>query len=54
MKPFADFNTAEDFWAIYQYLKRPNQLSTGTTLHLFVKGVSPMWEDEANKNGGRW
>lgn len=26
----------------------------GTILHLFVEGVKPMWEDEANKNGGRW
>lgn len=20
----------------------------------FVEGIKPMWEDEANKNGGRW
>ena len=25
-----------------------------TDIHLFVEGVKPMWEDESNKNGGRW
>ena len=39
---------------LYSSLKRPSQLATGTFLQLFIDGVKPMWEDEANKEGGRW
>lgn len=23
-------------------------------IHLFKKGIKPMWEDPANKKGGKW
>ncbi len=55
---------AEEFWQIFSFLKRPDQLPQGTNIQLvrftviivrqFVDGIKPMWEDEANKNGGRW
>jgi translation initiation factor 4E len=50
----AKFGSAEEFWQIYSFLKRPDQLPQGTNMQLFVDGIKPMWEDEANKNGGRW
>lgn len=26
----------------------------GSDYSLFKKGIMPMWEDQANKRGGRW
>mmetsp|Transcript_34785 Transcript_34785/g.33912 ORF Transcript_34785/g.33912 Transcript_34785/m.33912 type:complete len:96 (-) Transcript_34785:211-498(-) len=26
----------------------------GTTLHIFIEGIKPAWEDENCKEGGRW
>ena len=47
------FRTVEDFWGYYQHMVRPEQLPTGTDFFLFQEGIKPMWEDPANKNGGR-
>ena len=54
IKPLATFGTVEDFWAVYQHLLRPDKVEARTCYHLFQEGVQPMWEDEANKEGGRW
>ena len=54
MKPIADVETVEDFWAVYQYLIKPNEARWKTCYHFFQKGVKPLWEDEANIKGGRW
>lgn len=53
LKKIADFNTAEEFWGIYQHMKRPNSLPRGCEFFLFQKGIKPLWEDEANFGGGR-
>ena len=29
-------------------------MKQGTDYSLFKKGIRPMWEDDANKRGGRW
>lgn len=52
----------EDFWSIYDFLIRPTQCMPDTEIKLvsltanlkFLEGVKPMWEDENNKQGGRW
>jgi len=54
VKNVASFHTSDELWGIYCYLNKPNSLQTGSSYHLFEKGVKPMWEDEVNKNGGRW
>ena len=54
MEALAHFNTAEDFWAIYQHLLKPDNTTTKCCYHVFQKGIKPIWEDEANKDGGRW
>lgn len=54
IKPLATFETVEDFWAVYQHLKRPEAVETKTCYHLFQEGIKPMWEDKNNQNGGRW
>lgn len=48
------FASVEQFWANYGYLVRPGDLAGHTDIHLFKDGIKPMWEDEANKDGGKW
>uniref|UniRef100_A0A1A9WX13 eIF-4F 25 kDa subunit n=1 Tax=Glossina brevipalpis TaxID=37001 RepID=A0A1A9WX13_9MUSC len=48
------FDTAEDFWSLYNHIKPPSDIKIGSDYSLFKKGIRPMWEDAANKKGGRW
>nr|QBH73400.1 eukaryotic translation initiation factor 4e [Liposcelis bostrychophila] len=48
------FDTIEDFWSLYNHIKTASELRQGCDYSLFKKGVRPMWEDSANKQGGRW
>lgn len=48
------FDTAEDFWSLYNHIKMASDLHQGCDYSLFKKGIRPMWEDDANKQGGRW
>ncbi|VVC88521.1 eukaryotic translation initiation factor 4E-1A-like [Leptidea sinapis] len=48
------FDTVEDFWCLYHHIKLPTELRQGNDYAVFKKGVRPMWEDDANKMGGRW
>jgi len=48
------FDTVEDFWSVYNHIKPPSEISVGNDYSIFKKGIRPMWEDNANKNGGRW
>jgi translation initiation factor 4E len=50
----ASLSSAESFWSIYSHLKRPSLLPTVSDYHIFKKGIRPVWEDEANKRGGKW
>ena len=53
VKKIAEFETIEDFWAIFQHLRKPDSCKQGIEFQLFKVPIKPMWEDEANKNGGR-
>lgn len=53
-REITSFNTVEDFWSLYNHIKLPSQLRMGCDYSLFKKGVMPMWEDKANRAGGRW
>jgi translation initiation factor 4E len=44
----------EDFFGIYQHLKRPSTLPLVSDYHIFKKGIRPVWEDDENKRGGKW
>lgn len=48
------FGTVEDFWRLFNNIHPPSCLDVRSNYHVFVEGVEPMWEHEANKNGGRW
>lgn len=54
LHPIASVETVEQFFAVYQHLKRPSDLPLVSDYHLFKKGVRPIWEDEENKAGGKW
>lgn len=53
IKHIASVATVEEFWSVYVHLQRVSQLAPMTDYHLFQQGVQPMWEDDANKHGGR-
>lgn len=54
LKPIGTFNTAEDFWSIYEHMKRPSALPRGCEFFLFKEGIKPLWEDKQNIGGGRF
>ena len=53
IKKLAEFETLEDFWSIFQYLKKPDDCKQAIEFQLFKSPIKPMWEDENNKDGGR-
>lgn len=48
------FDTVEDFWSLYNHIRVASELKQGNDYSLFKKNIRPMWEDAANKRGGRW
>ena len=53
VKKIADFETIEDFWAIFQHLRKPDSCRSGIEFLLFKENIKPIWEDENNKKGGK-
>ncbi|KAG6831669.1 hypothetical protein H0H87_004455 [Tephrocybe sp. NHM501043] len=49
-----EFDTVEEFCRYMNWLKPPSKLERNSNYHLFKSGIKPMWEDEANANGGKW
>ncbi|KAI6899942.1 IF4E-domain-containing protein [Hortaea werneckii] len=54
IKPLCRIPTAQAFWQVYSHLKYPSALPTVSDYHLFKEGIRPVWEDEENKQGGKW
>jgi Eukaryotic initiation factor 4E len=54
IKIVASVKTVEEFWGVYDYLKRPNALPTTTDYHFFRSHIKPTWEDKGNEKGGKW
>lgn len=54
IKKVGEFDTAEEFWGYYQHIRRPDSLPKSCEFFLFKSGIKPLWEDEANKGGGRF
>ena len=50
----AAFSTSEEFWTLYTHLRRPSILPHVSDYHFFKEGIRPVWEDEENRNGGKW
>jgi len=54
LKLIGKFGTCEQFWSLYSHMVKPGELASHSDFHLFKMGIKPMWEDEANKFGGKW
>uniref|UniRef100_A0A096N7Z8 Eukaryotic translation initiation factor 4E family member 2 n=1 Tax=Papio anubis TaxID=9555 RepID=A0A096N7Z8_PAPAN len=50
----SSLSQVEQFWRFYSHMVRPGDLTGHSDFHLFKEGIKPMWEDDANKNGGKW
>jgi translation initiation factor 4E len=51
--PLCRFSSIEEFWAVFVHLKHPSLLPHVSDYHFFREGIRPVWEDEANKKGGK-
>ncbi|XP_041975949.1 eukaryotic translation initiation factor 4E1-like [Aricia agestis] len=47
------FDTVEDYWRLYHWMKRPSELVFGQDYAVFRGDITPMWEHPANRRGGR-
>ena len=54
IKKIGSFRTAEEFWGYYQHIRRPDSLPKCCEFLLFKSGIRPVWEDSANRGGGRF
>ncbi|KAI6162241.1 cap binding protein [Pisolithus thermaeus] len=54
IKQVINFDSVEEFWGMYNHIVPPSQLPPKANYYLFKSGIIPAWEDEANKNGGKW
>ncbi|CAF0762428.1 unnamed protein product [Didymodactylos carnosus] len=54
LKKLGTFGTIEEFWTYYDHMKVPGDLPLYSDIHLFKENLKPMWEEEGNRNGGKW
>lgn len=54
LKNLGTFQTAEEFWSVFNNVKPSSALALNSNYHLFREGIEPMWEDPANKEGGKF
>lgn len=54
LRQVGTFNAVENFWYLYSHMTRPQDLQGHADIHMFKAGIRPLWEDDANKNGGKW
>ncbi|KZW02012.1 translation initiation factor eIF4e [Exidia glandulosa HHB12029] len=54
IKKVISFDSVEEFWGLYNNIVPPSQLPPKANYYLFKEGIIPAWEDDANKQGGKW
>jgi len=54
MKDIGTVYNVQDFWKLYSFMKRPSKIDDSCDLMMFKRGIRPVWEEAANKDGGRW
>ncbi|THH30058.1 hypothetical protein EUX98_g4112 [Antrodiella citrinella] len=54
IKRVISFDSVEEFWGLYNNIVPPSNLPQRANYYLFKEGIIPAWEDDANKNGGKW
>ncbi|TRY63576.1 hypothetical protein TCAL_10342 [Tigriopus californicus] len=53
-KKVSTFSTVEDFWSLYNHVEQPSRINSSNDYSVFKSNIKPMWEDPANKKGGKW
>ncbi|KAG2378247.1 hypothetical protein C9374_008390 [Naegleria lovaniensis] len=48
------FSDVETFWSVFNHIRGPSDIATGTTYFLLKEGIKPAWEDPQCINGGEW
>eukprot|EP00005_Dracoamoeba_jomungandri_P004686 CAMPEP_0174258300 /NCGR_PEP_ID=MMETSP0439-20130205/7315_1 /TAXON_ID=0 /ORGANISM="Stereomyxa ramosa, Strain Chinc5" /LENGTH=217 /DNA_ID=CAMNT_0015341755 /DNA_START=31 /DNA_END=684 /DNA_ORIENTATION=- len=48
------FKTVQDFWKCFNNLPTVEKLKPKSSFHMMKDGISPLWEDPKNVNGGFW
>ncbi|KAF0974809.1 hypothetical protein FDP41_006283 [Naegleria fowleri] len=48
------FSDVETFWSVFNHIRGPSDITTGTTYFLLKEGIKPEWEDPKCINGGDW
>eukprot|EP01087_Luapelamoeba_hula_P019059 TRINITY_DN625_c0_g1_i3.p1 TRINITY_DN625_c0_g1~~TRINITY_DN625_c0_g1_i3.p1 ORF type:complete len:213 (-),score=44.26 TRINITY_DN625_c0_g1_i3:243-881(-) len=48
------FHTVQQFWQCFNNLPAVGQLRPKSSFHVMKEGISPLWEDPKNANGGFW
>lgn len=54
LKKVVTFDTVEDFWRIFNYIRPASKLQIGANYHLFKNDIEPKWEHPENYKGGKW
>jgi len=52
MLEVVSFSDIQSYWRWFNHLPTAKQIDTSCTYHLMKKGIRPLWEDQANVNGG--
>ncbi len=53
IKEITEITSVERFKEIYSHLKKPDEAYIGIEISMFKNKIKPVWEEEANKNGGK-
>ena len=51
---FVTVRTGEQFFRVFNYIYCANDMQINSGVYIFKENIRPMWEDTANKHGGRW
>lgn len=49
-----EFSTVRAMWGYLNNIPEPGDFPVNSDLSIFQRGVEPVWDCEANANGGRW
>ena len=53
LQKVTSFSSDEEFWNLFLRLKLPTSLHLKSKVFIFKREISPIWEQDENKNGGR-
>ena len=54
IKSTVTIESMRDFCNLFVSLRKPKDIHSGADIYFFKTGVKPMWEDPANKGGGKF